>query len=128
MVRHHDDEREYWTLPGGGVEADETPHQAVVREVKEETGLEARVCRFLFEETYLNGTSVSQCFLLEIDERQEATLGCDPEEAHLPANSRLLQGVNWHTLDSKRDDCQVSKVIQILNAHQQHSSEASVLL
>jgi 8-oxo-dGTP diphosphatase len=34
-----------WQLPGGRLEPGETPAQAVIREVKEETGLRARVGR-----------------------------------------------------------------------------------
>lgn len=34
-----------WNLPGGAVERGESPWSAVVREVKEETGLDARVDR-----------------------------------------------------------------------------------
>jgi 8-oxo-dGTP diphosphatase len=115
MVHHRDASREYWTLPGGGIEAGETPEEAVVREVREETGLAARVVRFLYEETYGHDNSTCRCYWLEVDEEQEAVLGYDPEETHLAAPERLLQGVAWHTLDSMQEDGQVSQVIRYLN-------------
>ena len=115
MVQHRDSERVYWTLPGGGIEQGETPAEAVVREVREETGLEAKVSRLLFEETYLGGTSPSWCFLLDIAEHQSALLGHDPEEAHLEPVARLLQGVAWFGLESVSSDFQVAKVLEALS-------------
>jgi 8-oxo-dGTP pyrophosphatase MutT (NUDIX family) len=38
----HRRDLDVWNLPGGGVESREMPDEAVVREVKEETGLPAR--------------------------------------------------------------------------------------
>jgi len=35
--------KSYWEIPGGSVEADESPHAAVVRELKEELGLSVPV-------------------------------------------------------------------------------------
>ncbi|MEG0276490.1 MAG: NUDIX domain-containing protein, partial [Coprobacillus sp.] len=32
----------YWELPGGGLEYGETPHEALIRELKEETGLDIK--------------------------------------------------------------------------------------
>lgn len=40
-------DRHYFTFPGGGVDAGETPEQAVVREMYEETGLRVAVKRKL---------------------------------------------------------------------------------
>ncbi|MFA4946392.1 MAG: NUDIX domain-containing protein [Candidatus Micrarchaeia archaeon] len=33
----------FWLLPGGHIEDDELPHEAAIREVKEETGLETEI-------------------------------------------------------------------------------------
>jgi ADP-ribose pyrophosphatase YjhB (NUDIX family) len=48
LARHVCPEREYWILPGGAVETGETPEEAAVREVFEETGLLIRIERLLF--------------------------------------------------------------------------------
>lgn len=40
MVRHH--HNDWWVLPGGMIEPDETPQQAAIREIKEETGVDVK--------------------------------------------------------------------------------------
>jgi 8-oxo-dGTP diphosphatase len=45
--RAHEPGRGRWSVPGGRVEAGETDHHAVIREVAEETGLEVEIIRLL---------------------------------------------------------------------------------
>ena len=120
MVRHVEPTRSYWTLPGGGVEAGETPADAAVREVREETGLAVKSVRLLWEGTYGAGATRSPeyCFLVTPEAQREdkhtLVLGHDPEEAHLPFPQHLLRGVAWVPLAELTGDAQVARVLMAL--------------
>ncbi len=53
--REHASGRGYWVIPGGGQEGDETEAACVVREMREETGLEVQVERLLLDEPDARG-------------------------------------------------------------------------
>lgn len=48
LVRHRKGNRQYWIIPGGRLEYGETFHECAVRELKEETGLDVEVEKFVF--------------------------------------------------------------------------------
>jgi ADP-ribose pyrophosphatase YjhB (NUDIX family) len=53
--REHASGRSYWLLPGGGKEDGESAEEGVVREMREETGLEVKVERLLFVDPGFEG-------------------------------------------------------------------------
>ncbi|WP_409276075.1 NUDIX hydrolase [Neobacillus sp. SCS-31] len=91
-----------WNFPGGEIEGDETPEQACIREVKEETGYEVAITRLLakksskytFEAEVIGGS-------LHVDKEHEA-------------NTDILEAA-WINLDEKEKfDSYTAPVLQLL--------------
>jgi len=110
MVLHKHDKREYWTLPGGEVEIGESPEDAVIREILEETHIKVEVQKQIFDEKFEN--SICRCYLMsETNFQQSASLGFDPEESHLPQEEKMLQDLKWQSLEEFKNDKQVNLVL-----------------
>jgi len=44
---------EFWLVPGGGIEFEETMEECAIREVKEETGVDIKIEKFLYLREYI---------------------------------------------------------------------------
>lgn len=101
LARHHDltiGER-YWCMPGGGVEPGESPEQAAVRELKEETNLDIRIIRKIAElhlPGVTHGYAKAVTFLAKVT-GGDMSLGYDPEQVHW--EDKFLQEVCWLPID-----------------------------
>lgn len=112
MVKQREKEKIFWTLPGGGIKIKESPEAAILREVKEETGLQAKVSSLLYEIELEAGRQQinEKCYLLKT-KGQNPILGYDPEHS---GDSRTLLDVAWIPISRAKNDLQVTRVISAL--------------
>ncbi|RGE18549.1 NUDIX hydrolase [Leucobacter sp. wl10] len=91
-----------WTLPGGGIESGEDPREAVVREVREETGLEARVGKLLGIDS-------------RIMVREEVPEGSDPElhTIRIVYRATVKDGPLRHEVDGSSDEARWVSIREI---------------
>ncbi|MBU0569423.1 NUDIX domain-containing protein [Patescibacteria group bacterium] len=52
LIHRTHDGKEFWVLPGGGVEEKEKIEEAVVREVEEEASIECKIVKLLYSHIY----------------------------------------------------------------------------
>jgi ADP-ribose pyrophosphatase YjhB (NUDIX family) len=100
LLLFHADSRR-WVLPGGAVEPDEHPADAVVRETREETGLEVRPDTVVavdggpgHHRRYRNGDEVSYV---------TTVFRCTPVGGRLVGDDHEALEVRWVPLDEVRD-------------------------
>ena len=72
LFHRHKPGRDYYTLPGGGVEFDESFEEACIREVREETGLKVRALELVYR--YITLEKEENYYLTQVT-RAEPVLG-----------------------------------------------------
>lgn len=74
---------EWWTLPGGGMEPEESVIDTIVREVEEECNVKCRPMKLIYVSEYvdysINTHHLGMFFLTEVDDIQNIKKGYDPE-------------------------------------------------
>lgn len=83
VMRRNKQSGDYYTLVGGRIKDGESPEEGLVREVKEETGLDVTSARLVFTEDHQAPYNEQLIFLCEIIPREDIAIQEYTEEAEL---------------------------------------------
>lgn len=84
LVMHRNKEgSQYFTLVGGGVKDNETLEQALVREVKEETGMDVIGAKLVFIEEHPAPYNEQYIFLCKVAPHEPIALQINSEESYM---------------------------------------------
>ncbi len=95
LIEHVMQGRDFFNLPGGGLEEGETPEDAALRELYEEANVRGSIVRPLAIEYKPDLKSRIFTFLIEIPEDAEPVKGIDPE---LSEEEQTIVGLSWLSL------------------------------
>jgi 8-oxo-dGTP pyrophosphatase MutT (NUDIX family) len=87
----------YYTLPGGHVESGETPREAIIREVLEETSLRVTDCKEVFYMTEADGYLPQHIFVCDV-EGDAITLNPESREAKMNVGGQNTYEPGWYEL------------------------------
>ena len=76
MGKRNDNEK--WTVPAGGIHVNECPFEGMARELKEETGLDAKCIKLI--KVGKKGKMMLYLFEIKVDSSQEIDVSGDPDE------------------------------------------------
>jgi len=91
---------QYYTLVGGRLNDNELPEQALVREVKEETGLDVTACRLVFTESHPEPYNDQYIYLCTVAPHADVAIQETSEEGFMNKISVNVHSPLWAQVQS----------------------------